>query len=145
MFFKLLLIPLFSGLLTQLIKLLIRFIREKKISWRYLDDYGGMPSAHAAFLSSLATVVALSQGSNSITFAVVIIIGAIMMRDALGLRMYLERQGKILLNLVQRLPDKEKIMPKKMQLGERIGHTYAEVTVGLILGIIFAFLFYYLF
>lgn len=144
-YFKLLLIPLISGLLVQLIKLFIRFLREKKISWRYLDDYGGMPSAHAAFLSSLGTIVALSQGLNSITFAVVVIIGAIMIRDALGLRMYVEKQGKVLLNLVKRLPDGEKMLPKKMTLGERIGHTYAEAIVGLILGIGFAFLFYYLF
>lgn len=145
-YFKLLLIPLISGLLVQLIKLFIRFIREKKISWRYLDDYGGMPSAHAAFLSSLGTTVALSQGLNSIAFAIVVVIGAIIIRDAFGLRMYVERQGKILLNLVQRLSDKEKIiLPKKMQLGERIGHTYTEATVGVVLGIAFAFLFYYLF
>lgn len=143
-YFKLLLIPLLSGLLVQLIKLFIRFIREGKISWRYLDDYGGMPSAHSAFLSSLGTTVALSQGLNSITFAVVFIIGVLMIRDALGLRMYVEKQGKLLLNLVKRLPEGEKMLPKKMNLGERIGHTYAETTVGLILGIGFAFLFYYL-
>ncbi|MEW6407684.1 MAG: divergent PAP2 family protein [Patescibacteria group bacterium] len=145
--FKLLLIPILSGFLVQLIKLFIRFIREKKISWRYLDDYGGMPSAHAAFLSSLGTVAALSQGINSITFAIIIIIGAIMLRDALGLRMYVEKQGKLLLNLVKRLPseEKEKLLPKKMNLGERIGHTYPEAIVGFILGIAFAFLFYYLF
>jgi acid phosphatase family membrane protein YuiD len=146
MFLKLLLIPLISGLLVQLIKLLIRFLRERKISWRYLDDYGGMPSAHAAFLASLGTTVALSQGLNSITFAAVAIIGAIMLRDALGLRMYVEKQGKTLRDLVEKLPEpeREKILPQKMNLGERIGHTYAEATVGFLLGIAFAFLFYYL-
>lgn len=143
--FKLLLIPLVSGVITQIIKLLVRFAKERKFSWRYIDDYGGMPSAHAAFLSSLGTVVALEKGLGSAVFAIVFIIGAIMMRDALGLRMYVERQGKTLLSLIKKLPDKEAILPKKTNLGERIGHTYAEAIVGFLLGIALAFLFYYLF
>lgn len=143
--YKLILIPLIAGLMTQLIKLFIRFIREKEFSWRYLDDYGGMPSAHAAFLASLGTVTAISQGINSISFALIFIIGAIMMRDALGLRMYIERQGKILRQIISKHPEDNALIPKHMNLGERVGHTYPEAIVGAILGIALAFIFYQIF
>lgn len=141
----LLIIPFLCGFITQLVKLLLRAIRERNFSWRWLDDYGGMPSAHAAFLSSLGATVALAEGLNSILFAVVFIIGAIMIRDALGLRMYIERQGKILRSLTQKIPGATKLVPKNLNLGERVGHTYPEAIVGFCFGVILAFALYQFF
>lgn len=143
--FKLFLIPFIAGVLTQIIKLIIRFIREKKFSWRYIDDYGGMPSAHAAFLASLATVVAFSEGINSGAFAIVFILGMIMLRDAVGVRMQVEQQGKIILNMIKKLPEQEKKSLEIIHLDQRFGHTYPEAIVGLALGIGMGILFYYLF
>ena len=142
---RLLIIPFLCGFIAQLIKLLLRAIRERDFSLRWLDDYGGMPSAHSAFISALGTTVALTEGLNSIIFAVVFIIGAIMIRDALGLRMYIERQGKILRSLTQKIPGATKFIPKNTNLGERVGHTYPEAIVGFCLGIILAFTLYQFF
>ncbi len=139
---KILIISLIAGLFTQGLKLLLKRFKEKKISWRDWDDYGGMPSAHAAFLTSLCTAVALKEGLTSTTLAVSIIISLILIRDALGIRMYLENHGKILARLIQKQPKEERIKSYEKTLGGRIGHTYSEIAVGALIGIAFALLAY---
>lgn len=139
---KILIISLIAGLFTQGLKLILKGIKKGKISWRDWDDYGGMPSAHAAFLSSLCTAVALKEGLTSTTLAVALIISLILIRDALGIRMYLENHGKILARLIQKQPKEERITSYEKTLGGRIGHTYPEIAIGVLIGIAFALLFY---
>lgn len=141
---KILIISLIAGLFTQGLKVLIKGIKRGKINWRDWDDYGGMPSAHAAFLISLSTACALQEGIASTAFAICIILSAILIRDALGLRMFLENHGKILIKLIQKQPEEGKII-KFRSMGTRIGHTYSEIIVGALIGLILTFLLYPLF
>jgi len=106
---KVLIISLFAGVLAQVIKFILKVLKNGKIDWSDWDDYGGMPSAHTAFVASLCTAVALQEGVASSTFAVTCIISAILIRDALGLRMYIERHGKLISQLISKQPQEEKI------------------------------------
>jgi hypothetical protein len=141
---KILIISLVAGIIAQGLKFLLKVIKNGKIDWSDWDDYGGMPSAHSAFVASLCTAVALQEGVASTVFAVTCIISAILIRDALGLRMYIERHGKLISQLINKQPQEEKIKNYAKKLGsERIGHTPIEVIAGASLGITCAFLLFY--
>lgn len=141
---KILIISLLAGIIAQGIKFTLKIIRNGKINWNDWDDYGGMPSAHAAFVASLCTAIALKEGVASTSFALTFIISAILIRDALGLRMYIEKHGKLIAQVIEKQPQEERIKNYAKKLGsERIGHTPIEVIVGTFIGIGTAFLLFY--
>jgi len=60
------------------------------------------------------------------------------------LRMYIEKHGKLISQLISKQPEEEKIKNYAKKLGsERIGHTPIEVIAGASLGVICAFLLFY--
>lgn len=133
---KLLVIPLIAGLCTQVIKFLLP-VFQGQLRWTTLQDYGGMPSAHTAFVVSLTTIIGLNQGVSSAAFAISFIFAILIIRDAIGLRQFIGLHGKTLKMLIKELPDdEEKKFPQ--HLAERLGHTPAQALVGGIIGLIMA-------
>lgn len=104
---------------------------------------GGMPSSHAAFVSTLSTLIALKYGFNSDIFAIVIVFSLIIIYDARGVRRAVGQQANVLNKLLKHLDitkiEKDKKLLKK-ELKELIGHTPVEVLFGIILGISIALL-----
>ncbi len=141
---KILIISLISGLFAQLLKIVIKSIKARKFKASTFDDYGGMPSAHTAFLSSLLTSIGFYEGIYSTLFAVCFIIAAILVRDAVGIRMELEKQGRIIKKLVG-VNNFEKKLNVEDELADRMGHTYPEVVVGGLIGILLAAILYFIF
>jgi len=138
---KLVLISLIAGGLTQVIKFSIQAMRGE-FRWSNLQEYGGMPSAHTAFVVSLTTVVGLDQGWTSPVFAISLIFSLIIIRDAIGLRQFIGLHGHVLNMLIRELPDREeRKFPQR--LAERLGHTPLQATVGGLIGLIVAILLYY--
>jgi len=102
-------------------------------AWSHINNYGGMPSSHAAFATSLVVVLAYFEGVDSPAFAVALILLIVIMRDATGYRWQLGIHGSILNRLIKELPDdREYRFPV---LSDRLGHTPLEVAVGGIVGI----------
>ena len=67
---KYIIIPLGIAFLSQCIKIIIEYIKNKKISFiRFINGMGGMPSTHSAFVSSISTIIYLDYGFSSL-FAV---------------------------------------------------------------------------
>ncbi|NQV13798.1 MAG: divergent PAP2 family protein [Parcubacteria group bacterium] len=137
---KILIISLIAGLFAQGIKVLIKSTKNGKFNVKSVDDYGGMPSSHSAFLISLLTAIGLQEGVLSTAFAVTFIIATLLIRDAVGIRMELEQQGKFLKKVAEIQQPKLKIADG---IGNRIGHTYPEVIVGGAIGFALAFILYY--
>jgi len=137
---KILIASLASGILTQLYKF-IRDSAKGRINWSTLNTYGGMPSAHTAFVAALTTAVGISEGIDSAIFAVSFILSAIIVRDAIGFRRYLGTHGRVINMLVRELPDGEDLK-YPLQLKERVGHTPLEAFVGALVGIIITSAFY---
>jgi acid phosphatase family membrane protein YuiD len=136
----LVLIPLVAGIGTQLIKFIIQGVRGE-FSWARLQEYGGMPSAHTAFVVSLTTVVGLEEGWHSASFAIAFIFALLIIRDAIGLRQFLSQHGKILNMLIKDLPDDvERKYPHKLE--ERFGHTPLQTIVGGLIGLAISGLLY---
>ena len=135
--YSLLLAPIVAGVLSQIIKITIDAI-NRKFSWKTLNRYGGMPSSHAAFVGSLAIIIALYEGLDSAAFIISLIFAILVIRDAVGIRRQLGYHGKILNKLIKELPDKEEY--KFPFLQEKLGHTWLEVSVGLLFGVMISLL-----
>jgi acid phosphatase family membrane protein YuiD len=129
-------LPVIIGILVQGIKILIEMFKDG-FSWTHVFSYGGMPSSHSAMVTSLATMVYLNDGLSP-TLAVATTLAIIVIRDAIGFRSYLSLFGRNMNKIIKDLPpDKEyhyQILP------ERIAHTWPQVIVGSLLGIIFTWL-----
>lgn len=138
------LIPLLVGLITQFSK---RFLNK---SWhsemndrvRHLSHYGGMPSAHTAFAFSMITLVAYTSGIASPLFAVAMVIGIVILDDALRMRIFLGRHGEALKKLISLLPKKDQngFPPLEKQLGHKPLEAFVGAIVGVVLTIILLFL-----
>ena len=91
-----------------------------------------MPSAHTAFVVSLATVVAFFDGIYSTTFAISFVLAYIIIYDALKIRTNIGYNGKVINKLIGDIPEiKKEDYPI---LRERVGHKPLEVLIGAILG-----------
>lgn len=105
-----------------------------EFAWSRLQEYGGMPSAHTAFVISLATSVGMHEGWESGAFAIAFIFALLIIRDAIGLRQFLSQHGRILNMLIKDLPDNvEAKYPHKLE--ERFGHTPLQAFIGGLIGL----------
>lgn len=133
--FKLFLIPIIVCVVVQLIKICLD-LAKGRFNWTHATGYGGMPSSHAALVTSLATMMFLTEGVNSTAFAISLVLAGVVIRDAFGLRGYLSQHSRVLNRLIKELPDEEEY--KFPFLEEQIAHTIAQLTIGGLLGIIFS-------
>ena len=127
-----------SWFLSQFIKAIIALIQVRKkgikevleaLFWRT----GGMPSSHAAVVSSMTAAVGFHEGLGSNLFAVSLVIAFVVMRDAMGVRRAVGVQAKAL-NLLGRHMS-EKLGSEFSPLKEIKGHAPQEVIIGALLGI----------
>ncbi len=138
-----LLLPLISILIAQSAKFFVKSNR-RKLNFKSLMSYSGMPSGHSALVISLLTIVGLIEGVYSSDFAISAVIAIVVIRDALGLRIYLGQHGKILNLLVKDLKDDKYLDDEYPHLLEKIGHTLPQVLVGSLIGFLVSFLGFYL-
>lgn len=131
-------IPVAVSLMVHGIKLVLDLINGN-FSWHKAAHYGGMPSSHAALVTSLATVVYWAQGL-SVSFGISVVLAIIVIRDAFGLRGYLSEHGRVLNKLIKDLPDDEEYKYPIME--ETIAHTWAQLIIGGLLGIVITLLYY---
>ena len=141
--YLLIILPLISVVVVEITKYLIPG-NKRRLSLKNLFSYAGMPSGHAAVMVSLVTIVGLTDGVSSPLFAVTVILGLIIIRDAVGLRRYLGMHGKTLNVLVKDLKDDYVLDEHYPHLLETIGHTYVQVAVGAAIGFLVSIAGYYM-
>jgi len=137
---KVLVAPLCAWAVAQLLKVFITLVKDKRLDLRYLVISGGMPSAHSALVSALATSVAIIQGLGSVAFGITAILALVVMYDAAGIRQSVGLQSVVLNRIVQELRSRRPIAELERDLREFIGHTPFQVIAGAALGIIVAWL-----
>ena len=101
---------------------------------------GGMPSAHSATVSSMATAAAIVYGFGSFEFAISAMLAIIVMHDAMGVRMETGKQGKVLNEMIDFLRTEGFVEAFKKNdkmyefweasLKEFVGHTPIQVPAG---------------
>ena len=153
-----------AWLIAQVLKTLLAFFLTKEIVWERMVGAGGMPSSHSALVCSLTVALERKLGFTSL------VIAAVVMYDAMGVRRAAGEQAKVLNKIVELTYDniKEMFMPEKKVdiknlfirrknmeidpeearkreegralLKELLGHTPLEVLAGAVLGITVAML-----
>lgn len=134
-YLALIIIPFAAGLLAQVVKFVIFSVRHG-LNWRFLFEYGHMPSSHTAMMSALIFAIGYYEGVNTAEFATALILTVLVISDALRLRMYIGSYGKTLNNLLDHLGLEDDSIPSKLK--ERVGHRPPEILVGALVGIITA-------
>ena len=121
------------SLLIQGFKGFAVFATTRHWNLRRFVETGGMPSSHAASVSSLTTMVGLRDGFASSLFAVTLFFSLIVMYDAAGLRRAAGRHAAVLNRLIDHnFKNPEESAQKLMEL---LGHTPFEVLIGALLGV----------
>jgi uncharacterized protein len=124
----------FAGwMVASIIKILVNLRRTRHVDFGYLVSLGGMPSAHSAMVSGLATSVGLCEGFGSTIFVVAFAFAVVVMFDASTVRRATGLQARLLNQVVDEV-FKQHHLPKG-KLKEILGHTRKEVFVGMLVGI----------
>ena len=121
---------------AQVIKVIFYAVRNRHFSFERLVGAGGMPSSHSATVCGLAVAVGRTCGLASPMFAIAMIVAAVVMYDAAGVRRAAGEQAKVLNRLIL----EQDWSQAQKNLKEFLGHTPLEVLAGAILGIALAFL-----
>lgn len=128
------LIPFFVLILSQLTKVTIELISNKKTNLnRFLNGYGGMPSSHSAFVFSIVGLIIYTESTNINLLILALISALITAYDAVNLRMECSKQAVIINELMK---GKKGFIPLK----EKLGHTKEEVLAGIIFGLLTSYL-----
>ena len=137
--YKYLVVPFAVWFFIQLFKLIYDLVTTKQFNFKRILGAGGMPSSHSAVVTSLATMIGISQGIESPIFAVSVIFAFVVMYDAAGIRRAAGKQAE-LLNKIVNTPGLSGVEVTE-RLQEVLGHTPTQVIVGAIIGIIVGFIF----
>ena len=124
----------------QAYKVVYYSIRNRRLEAHRLFSTGGMPSAHSAFVSALVVSIGLVEGWSSAAFTVAVVLAAIVVFDAVRLRRTVDHQSRALTELIALLPDKRPQFNPPV-----VGHSPAEVVVGMLVGAVLAAVAYLLF
>lgn len=135
-----LVLAVISMVTVQIIKFVSNLLRTRKVDFERLSGTGGMPSSHAASVSSLATAVGLQAGFDSPLFAVAAFFSMVVMYDAAGIRRAAGRQARVLNRMIEDLKAHQVVEGETLR--ELLGHTPVEVFVGTAYGIALALLLY---
>jgi acid phosphatase family membrane protein YuiD len=125
-------IGLFSWGLAQFLKIPIEYILHHRVRWGLMFSSGGMPSSHSALITSITLATGYYAGFNSPLFALAFAISMIVVYDAAGVRREAGRHAEKINILLSEFFSGQPISDK--QLKEVIGHTPAQVVVGVLLG-----------
>ncbi len=121
-------IPVISWIVAVVVKGSI-IARQKRFKAKNMFGSGGMPSVHAALVTSLTTAIGIKYSIYDDLFLVCVAFSCIIIYDALNVRFEAGRHAKAL-NLMSKKEEKE--------FNESIGHLPKEAFVGSIIGILTA-------
>ncbi|GAB4132758.1 MAG: divergent PAP2 family protein [Cyanobacteria bacterium J069] len=125
-------------LIAQVLKLVVELVRHGKISFRTMVNTGGMPSAHSAFVTALASGVGQSSGWDSPAFALAVVFAIIVMYDAAGVRQAAGKQARVLNKIVGEFFEDAEFHEERLK--ELLGHTPVQVIAGCALGVAISWL-----
>jgi len=129
-----------SWAIAQLLKVVIAFIRVRRLDIGLMLSTGGMPSSHTAFMVAMTTAVGIREGFGTSAFAIAAAITVVVMSDAAGVRRAAGKQAKVINTIVENIKNTGVVFDKKLK--ELLGHTPIEVACGAVLGIVVAWVMY---
>lgn len=140
----LLMLAILAWAAAQIGKMLLHFIINGKLSAERLLGAGGMPSSHSAMVCALFMGAVKKFGFSSPYVAIALVLAAIVMYDAMGVRLETGKQAKLLNSLMDEFKEEQKANDdstdetQEKKLKEMIGHTPLQVLSGALLGVLIA-------
>ena len=129
----------FSWLVSQLLKVIINLIVQKKFVLERLWGDGGMPSGHSATVTALAGMCGWCYGFDSAYFAIAAILMIIVTHDASGVRREAGKHAvsiKLIAEVLNHISPDEDEEIRTEKLKEMVGHTPLQVFFGIVIGIL---------
>ena len=123
-------------IISQLTKILLGIIQQRRFDFRWFLGTGGMPSTHAAGVTALAASVGIHVGVESALFAATLVFAVITLFDAQGVRRWSGRQAQVLNKMLEDIYFKRRIQEERLK--ELLGHTPTEVFAGMGVGLVTA-------
>lgn len=136
----LLMLPIVSWAAAQIIKAIIHRVVNGKFNAERLVGSGGMPSSHAALVCSLMVGAARKFGLSNPYFAICTVLAAIVMYDAMGVRLETGKQARLLNMIMDDMREEGQDLGTEKRLKELVGHTPFQVLSGALLGVLIAIL-----
>lgn len=127
-----------SWAVAQVCKFILNYIIDRKVNLERLSGAGGMPSAHSATVTALTIACARFCGTGSTEFAIAVVVAAVVIYDAMGVRHEAGEHAKIINQMLKKSSeeDDDSDDPEIKELKEMLGHTPLEVVGGVLLGIL---------
>lgn len=135
-----------ANIAAQVVKVPIRMITKREWRPSMIISTGGMPSSHAAFVTALATGVAIMDGIGSTTFAIAFCFAGVVIYDAMGIRRHAGKHAVMLNKMLDDMVTKGDFSifqdpSKHKRFKELLGHEPMETFCGTIFGLIMAILY----
>ena len=134
-------IPLIAAViacaLAQLLKPVFSKLSGHKFSYHQLLSTGGMPSSHTSAVIALTSSIASLYGVENVAFAISFVFSIIVMHDAMNIRMEAGKQAKVINEWSEILSKMHENGPfEPTNLKTLLGHSFAQVLGGIVLGLI---------
>ena len=128
-------LALLSGLAAQAFKVVFALLALGQWQPGLFFSNGGMPSSHAATVTTLTLLVGAREGWDSSLFSLVLVFSVYVMLEATGLRQEIGKQAQLLNEMVDSMRARQRFDQKRLR--ELVGHTWAEVQGGVVFGALF--------
>ena len=124
-----------AWVVSQVAKVIIYMIINKRWETERLFGDGGMPSSHSATVTAVAVSTGLIVGWDSPLFAVAAIMALVVMHDAMGVRQETGKQARVINDMLELFESMAigDLTPEET-LKEFVGHTRRQVLVGALVG-----------
>lgn len=133
--------PLFAALagafIAQFLKPFLLWPFERKFRHQLFLSTGGMPSSHTAMVVALCTSVYITEGIESLAFAICLTFSLIIMHDAMGIRRAAGKQAAVInewSRILAQLHQDGQFTPENLKT--MLGHSFIQVLGGTLLGLI---------
>ena len=123
-----------SWFITQVLKVIVVLLTEKRVDLSRFVGAGGMPSSHSATVCTLSVLIGRAVGFSSPEFAIVFIFSLVIMYDAAGVRRAAGQQASVLNKMLDNWYASDHEFTE-IELKELLGHTPFQVAIGAIIGI----------
>ena len=130
---------LLSNILAQVLKTVVYYYRTGKWDFHWVIASGGFPSSHSSTVTALSLSIGIQEGFDSAIFAVTTIFSFIVMYDACHVRYYSGKNIELTQQLVKDLREMtglhfdDPIYQEKLK--NVLGHKFAEVIGGFVVGL----------
>jgi len=135
------LVILGCGVATQVIKLVGYSLTQRRLALPVLVQNHGFPSLTSAVLTCLLVVVVIRQGWESSQAGFALVFAIIVIHDTIKLRVAASQQREVVFLLVETMPEAGPFHKQVADYLDPRTHHPAHVTMGVLLGGLFALAF----